>query len=222
MNPDLRSIWQRMQGLGLAALAHANRHSAYTPIENGHWPELSILQAAHAAELLIKARIAQEHPLLVFEDLPKPKTVDATLNVKRLFEDGKTIQWSDLPQRLWAATGTRLPNVEAFREFGRLRNGVQHFAPPSGTDAGALTLKFVFEVIDPFIHGAWGLCAVDYDEDHEPYLYFVGALVRHEILFHVSAEAAACFKDWDVEWDKVPAAYGDEMHRRVTAALEVR
>ena len=37
---------------------------------NDHWPELSVLQAAHAAEFLVKARIAEEHPLLVFERLP--------------------------------------------------------------------------------------------------------------------------------------------------------
>lgn len=59
-----------MLDLGLGALAHANRHAAYAPMENHRWPELSIIQAAHAAELLIKARIAQEHPLLIFEKLP--------------------------------------------------------------------------------------------------------------------------------------------------------
>lgn len=70
MNPALKGIWEHMLDLGLGALAHANRHAAYAAMENERWPQLSVLQAAHAAELIIKARIAQEeHPLLIFEHL---------------------------------------------------------------------------------------------------------------------------------------------------------
>ena len=71
MNPELESVYEHMLKLGLGALAHANYHSAYWAPENEEWGELSVLQAAHAAEILIKARIAQEHPLLIFEDFPK-------------------------------------------------------------------------------------------------------------------------------------------------------
>lgn len=71
VNPALKGIWEHIRDLGLGALAHAHRHAAYAAMENPRWPELSVLQAAHAAELLIKARIAQEHPLLIFEQLPR-------------------------------------------------------------------------------------------------------------------------------------------------------
>lgn len=50
MNNELRSVAENMRELGLGALTHANRHAAYQDIVNDKWAELSVLQAAHAAE----------------------------------------------------------------------------------------------------------------------------------------------------------------------------
>jgi hypothetical protein len=210
-----------MLDLGLGALAHANRHAAYLAMENPKWPELSVIQAAHSAELIIKARIAQEHPLLIFEQLPRLAKVAAgnQLDVDDLFKQGRTVQWSDLPDRLWAATGLTIPNRQKYDDFGKLRNGLQHFGPNPTTDAGEETLKFIFEVIDPFLYECWQLFAVDYDEDDEPYIYFVSALVNREIKFLVSRDAAETFDDWDVDWSGVSAKYRKEMHKRVQEAL---
>lgn len=220
MNPSLKGIWEHMRDLGLGALAHANRHAAYSAIENPRWPELSILQAAHAAELLIKARIAQEHPLLIFKEIPRSsQTSNSHLDAKDLFEKGKTIDWSALPERLWATTGIEIPNKENFVQFGKLRNGIQHFSPPPECDATEESLRFVFEVVDPFINECWGLYAVDYDEDHEAYVYFVSALAHREIPFLVSPDAAKCFEHWEVAWSEVSEAYKEEMHKRVNNAI---
>ena len=219
MNPALDGIWEHMRDLGLGALAHANRHAAYAAIENARWPELSVLQAAHAAELLIKARIAQEHPLLIFDQIPRStQAAGATLDLDDLFKLGRTVQWPDLPERLWASTGLTVPNKQRYEAFGKLRNGLQHFAPVQCVDPGEETLRFVFEVIDPFINQCWNLFAVDYDEDYEPYVYFVDALVSREILFLVSPEAAAEYENWDVEWSAVSVAYRTEMQSRVAKA----
>jgi hypothetical protein len=222
MNPDLKGIWDHIRDLGLGALAHANRHAAYAAMENGRWPELSVLQAAHAAELLIKARIAQEHPLLIFEQLPRPTGTGpgTLLDLQDLFRQGRTFQWVDLPDRLWAVTGYSLPARDEFERFGKLRNGIQHFAPSTLEDPRGATLHFVFSVIDPFIHDCWGEFAVDYDEDYEPYVYFVGAFVHREILFLVSPGAAAEFEDWDVDWSKVSEKCRTEMHERVRRARD--
>lgn len=219
MNPELRDVWQRMRHLGLAALAHANRHAAYMPIENPRWPELSVLQAAHAAELLIKARIAQEHPLLIFEQLPRSTPSALSLDFDELFKSGRTLQWSDLPDRLWAATAETLPSRETFERFGRLRNGIQHFSPSPSQDVAGETLRFVFEVIDPFINRSWGLFAIDFDEEYEPHIYFLHALVSREIPFLVSPEAAVEFDNWDVVWDSASPAYVTLIESRVRAAL---
>jgi hypothetical protein len=221
MDAKLKGIWEHMRGLGLAALAHANRHTAYLDFLNGKWNELAVLQAAHAAELLVKARIAQEHPLLIFEELPRSSKLNGELlDAASLFAQGRTIQWSDLPERLWAATGCKLPDEAVFREFGRLRNGIQHFGPPQGLDTQKQTLSFVFRVIDPFINQHWGLFAIDYDEDEEPYVYFMQALVAQEVPFLVSRPAAECFADWSVDWDNVSPTYRMMIEDRVATALE--
>jgi|SRR5690606_18613591 len=165
MNPDLKGVWEHTQDLGLGALAHANRHAAYGAVENHRWHELSVLQAAHAAELLIKARIAQEHPLLIFDQIPRAaQSGGSRLALEDLFKTGRTVQWFELPDRLWATTGIVLPNRDRYESFGRLRNGIQHFGPPAGCDASEETLRFVFEVVDPFINDCWGLFAIDFDE----------------------------------------------------------
>jgi hypothetical protein len=61
MNPELEKVHRHMRELGLAALAHANYHATFMSFENDKWFELSAIQAAHAAEILIKARIAEGH-----------------------------------------------------------------------------------------------------------------------------------------------------------------
>jgi hypothetical protein len=222
MNPILINVPEKMLQLGLAALAHANRHSAYSPQENEKWPELSILQAAHSAEILLKARISQEHPLLIFDELPKePGTNTGTLvTLEALFDKGKTVQWSDLPNRLWATTGAAIPNEDIFRAFGKLRNGVQHFGSiPSSVDASSEVLKFVFNVIDPFINEQWGLYAIDYDEDFDSYEYFPPILLEREILFLVSKDAAGCKDYWNIDWETVNGGYLLEMKKRIELAL---
>jgi hypothetical protein len=222
VNPALKGIWEHIRDLGLGALAHANRHAAYAAMENERWPELSVLQAAHAAELLIKARIAEEHPLLIFDQLPRlTQAAGANLDLQDLFKQGRTLQWADLPDRLWAATGISVPNSAIFDNFGKLRNGIQHFAAVPGVNAGEETLRFVFNVIDPLINACWGLFALDYDEDYEPYVYFVHALVSREILFLVSPEAAAKFDDWDADWENVSEEYRNEMQMRVGRARKL-
>ena len=219
VNADLAGVWEHMRDLGLGALAHANRHASYAAIENERWPELSVLQAAHAGELLLKARIAQEHPLLVFDQLPRStQAAGSALTTESLMENGRTIQWSDIPERLWATTGLSIPNRACFDNFGKLRNVIQHFVAPKGIDVGGEALRFIYEVIDPFVFDCWGLFAVDFDEDYEEYIYLVGPLVQRELLFRVSPQAASTFADWDVDWSVAGEEYRAEMTRRVRAA----
>jgi hypothetical protein len=92
MNPELKGVWEHMRTLATGALAHANRHSCYADPQAPWWQELAVLQAAHAAELMLKARVAQEHPLLIFDQLPKPQPGEsALLDIMDLFERGHTI-----------------------------------------------------------------------------------------------------------------------------------
>ncbi len=204
-----------MLSLGLGALAHANWHANYMSFANDSWPELSVLQAAHAAEILIKARIAEEHPLLLFEQFPRSTQVDdGYLELKHLFEKGKTIQYADLPERLWATTGIKLDDLDTYISFGRLRNTIQHFAPPNDIDFSEKTIEFIFKIIDPFINSCWDLYAIDYNEDIEPYVYFIESLVRRGVKFLVSPDVVEDIKNASFEWPEGNTAFRTEMLSR--------
>lgn len=210
--------------LGLGALAHANWHANFTTYspESRYWPELSVLQAAHAGELLIKAKIAEEHPLLIFEHLPKASSSEETLSLQSLIENGRTYQFYDLPDRLWATTGMRLPAIGKYREFGKLRNTLQHFRTPPGVDFTARTIEFIYQIIDPFIQEAWGLYAIDYCEDYEGPTYLVDTLVSRGALFLVSSESTK-YIDFDrLDWSKADTSYRAEMERRFAEAAQQR
>ena len=216
----LGGVAEHMRGLGLGALRHAIWHANYYSPYNEWWNELSVLQAAHAAEILIKARIAEVHPLLIFDQLPKvPIGPDQQLTFEHLSENGKTIQFAELPDRLWAAAGERLPNIELYRKFGRLRNSIQHFAVPAGVEAGGEALRFIFEIVDPLINKCWGLYAIDFNEDDEPYQYLVEGLARRGIRFLVSPEAADEFVQMGIAWPDNLPKYKQEMLRRFKVAM---
>ncbi|MBB1399173.1 hypothetical protein [Pseudoalteromonas sp. SG44-8] len=210
MHPELNDVHINMKSLGLGALAHANWHANFHSYENDKWYELSVLQAAHAAEILVKARIAQEHPLLIFEQIPRSTQVDGSkLDFKALVQKAKTIQYSDLPERLWATTGIKIPNVGLFKSFGALRNSIQHFASPGSFGCG--TIGFIYDVIDPFINECWGLYAIDYCEDHEPYTYLIENLVRNDTKFLVSPDCIGSLKHVDFVWSS--SSYRAEMNK---------
>ncbi len=185
MQKELNQVHEHMIRLGRAALSHANYHSCFYSFEGEMWDEMSVLQAAHAAEIFIKARIAQEHPLLIFEKMPRSNKAElGTLSFKDLVRSAKTFSYLDLPERLWAATGIQLPNLELYRSFGQLRNTIQHFTVPDEWPCNTKT--FIYEVIDPFINQCWGLYAIDHHEDTDGCHNIVDVLISNEIPFLVS------------------------------------
>jgi hypothetical protein len=220
MEEELRGVSKHMLSLGLGALTHANWHANYHSHDNEYWGELSVIQAAHAAEILIKARIAEEHPLLIFEQLPKPEgNGESALGLEHLIENGRTFQFKDLPHRLWATTGITLPNLGLYQSFGRLRNAIQHFTVPD-EDVSYRAIEFIYGVIDPFINNCWGLCAVDFNEDHEPYIYLVANLVDNGIRFIVSPSSVEDLKDMELNWPEGDPDYKAEMINRFKKATE--
>ncbi|EJA7356598.1 hypothetical protein ACVD1N_25405 [Vibrio parahaemolyticus] len=165
MNPELKNISDHIHYMGTGVLSQAQRNSMYTSygydslLDEGVY---GVLQAAHAAELIIKAAIAEQHPLLIFSSLPKSKKGDDSfLSLNDLFESGKTIQYSELPEKLWAATGYKIEDIGLFNSFGKLRNCIQHFATPD-IDLRTETSRFIYLVIDPILEHFWGEYAVEY------------------------------------------------------------
>ncbi|QDG54139.1 hypothetical protein FIV42_26370 [Persicimonas caeni] len=92
---------------------------------------ITAVRFAHAGEILIKSCIAKEHPLLIFSKLPKPQHAEGDLlDLPALFEQGRTHNYSQLPNVLWAATGFELERRDVYDDFGKLRNAIQHFGIP--------------------------------------------------------------------------------------------
>ena len=168
MQKELQDVAEHIKELGLAVLSHSLRYTLqeyFISSDNTSYMEdLGVIQAAHACELLIKARIAQEHPLLIFSKLPESKK--GTLDLELLAESGMTFQYNELPERLWAATGCKINEINLYKKFGKLRNAIQHFATPRDRDLSKETLEFLFAVVDPLIHDWWELYVVDYYVDN--------------------------------------------------------
>lgn len=185
MHPDCEGMSAHMRELGLGILAQAQKNAFYWDYDDilGRGV-FSILQAAHASEILMKAAIAQEHPLLIFTQLPKSGSVDdGLLNISDLHRSGRTLQYFDLPERLWATTGYKLQCLEVFQQFGKLRNTIQHFDSPQNIDFSGQTAKFIYKVIDPLIGYFWNLYAVEYCavDSHEDDM--MRTLVRNGVLY---------------------------------------
>ena len=187
MNEELREIPDRILRMALAALTQANMHAAFMDPESTHWPLMSVLNAAHAGELFLKAIIATEHPLLIFKDLPNLDVPGADeLSLETLLIRGRTHEFEKLPQVLWATSGIRIPNPDLYERLRRARNAIQHFCPPHEGDLGGLSLEFIYQIIDPLIFDRFGLNAIEYHEDHSiGYDHLVGTLLRRELRFTV-------------------------------------
>ena len=195
MHPELKEISQHILEVGIGVLSQAQRNSLYcsydSRIDEGVF---GVLQAAHAAELIIKAAIADQHPLLIFSNLPKSTSVDGSLlSLNNVFESAKTIQYFDLPEKLWAATGYKIENLSSFHSFGKLRNCIQHFATPD-KDIRTATSEFIYQVIDPILEHFWDSYAVEYvdlenyEDDVFEILLSRGIKVRYPESMSKSAE----------------------------------
>ena len=201
MHPELRNIWQHIRDVGLTVLARAQSNLfIYNMMQDTAYPQgiFGVIQAAHAAELLMKAAIAQEHPLLIFDKLPREVGAEL-LDYELLAKSGRSIDYQDIPQRLWAATGYKIEDAKCFKEFGSLRNEIQHFATPD-VRFDALGGAFIYSVLDPLLDHFWGLCAVTHMDttDHEPYLLM--ALKNLKVSYRLPSDGS---------WDAHEAAAGN-------------
>ena len=130
---------------------------------------LYVIHITQAAEILLKARIAQEHPLLIFEKLPEMsqsnKSEDA-LNFHYLIQKGRTFSYSKLPDRLWATTGIKIEkkSLEFYNNFGQIRNQLIHFSHTnkSQSELQELTLNYSIEVLNPLIEEFWNVSIVEF------------------------------------------------------------
>jgi hypothetical protein len=184
MHPDLKKIPEHMKEVGLGLLSQAQVNTFFWRYENRLDAGIfGVIQTAHAAEILIKAAIAEQHPLLIFSQLPKSGNVDGDLlDFESLFESGRTLEYNELPERLWATTGYKIKELADFNSFGKLRNGIQHFAVPD-SNLSEITGQYIYKIIDPILEHFWSLFAVEYCDDEEPEYNLLPILVNRGINF---------------------------------------
>lgn len=187
MNEVLHQVPGRILCLAVAALTQANTHAVYVDPGNEHWDLMSVLNAAHAGELFLKAIIAKEHPLLIFKDIFSLDDNRAdSLDIAALLQKGRTHDFEKLPQVLWVATGTRLPNPQCYERLRRARNSIQHFCAPENERFSELALEFIYTIVDPLIVEHFGIYAIEHHEDHNvSYDYVVARLLRAGLRFSV-------------------------------------
>lgn len=219
MNEELRGIPRRILGLARAALTQANHHAVFMDPGSEHWPLMSVLNTAHAGELFLKAIIATEHPLLIFTDLVTLDDKNADeLDLQRLLTRGRTHDFEKLPQVLWATTGLRIPNPECYERLRQARNAIQHFCPPDVRDLSALSLEFIYTILDPLIAGRFGIYAIKHHEDHSvSYNYIVACLLRRELRFSIPEDFAVTEIDLDEEIGKASAEYRSWFREALTS-----
>ena len=193
---DLHKIFEeipeRILENAKCALTQANMHAVFLDPGSEHWGNMSVLNAAHAGELVMKATIATAHPLLIFQNIFEfDDTQSDEISLERLLIKAKTHDFQHLPKIMWAVLKERIPDPDSFEKIRRMRNAVQHFYHPDGLDnygniARNLSLEFIYKNIDPLLSKYFGICAIEFHEDHNVgYDYVVQCLVRRGLKFSV-------------------------------------
>lgn len=205
----LSRIPARIFDLTLTSLRQANASLSGFSRHNPGGPILGVLQAAHAGELLIKALIAKEHPLLIFKNLHEISEggIDE-FDVETLLTKGKTHDFSRLPNVYFAVRGVKIPDSKSFQEIGKIRNQIQHFVEPENLDFQEIALNFIFKNIDPLLFENYALCAIDFIDD-ETYDYLVKILIESETKFHIPKDFETTEIDLDLELQGASKDYID-------------
>ena len=153
---DMKDVPKNMRRIGMLLF----RSALFEAIDDR--TPMCVVHAAHAAEILLKARIAQEHPLLIFSKLPKSNPSKNNLTLIDLLEDGRTFSYEELPEQLWANTGIRINKINQYKEFGKLRNQVIHFSMANAKNLDELTLNYSLELLDPLVESFWGRSVIEF------------------------------------------------------------
>ena len=117
MHKVLEEIPYRILDMALAALSQANTHAVFSDPGFEYRENMSVLNAALTGELVIKAVIAKQHPLLIFRDLFEiERADDSELSLENLISRGRTYNFEQLPKLLWVTTGDRIPDLNIFNK----------------------------------------------------------------------------------------------------------
>jgi len=164
---DKFKIASQMRDFGLSMVAKGVVNATFSEYGEPYSHAMGLVQVANGFEILIKSKIVEEHPLLVFTKIPKEANLlDGNIKMEDLIEHGQTIMYSELPDRLWATTGYKIEPIELYNKFGRIRNQIIHFAIPA-ISLSDFTLEFTFKIIEKAINSWWDTTILEYAPDYD-------------------------------------------------------
>jgi len=175
MKDEIKSeLALHMRELGLHMIGKGLVNATFAEILFPYNQAMAIIHIGHGAELIIKARIAEEHPLLIFSSIPKSSSsVESKLGIIDLLEKGQTFGYAELPERLWAVTGDIVPGIDVYNKFGKLRNQIIHLAVPDERLAD-IALSFGFGVLEKLVNMWWDETLLSYAVSYDTeYLFYV-------------------------------------------------
>jgi hypothetical protein len=170
-----QSIANQMIDFGLHMVAKGVINATFSEYGSPYSHAMGLVHVANGFEILIKAKIVEEHPLLVFNKIPKETNiVDGNIKFEDLLEHGQTIMYSELPDRLWATTGYKIEPIKLYNDFGKIRNQIIHFAVPE-ISLSDLTFDFTFQIIEKAVNEWWDTTileyAIEYDDAYFEYIF---------------------------------------------------
>lgn len=187
MNEELLNIADRLKAHGLTSLAYAQQHILLYENDDPYWHNFAILQTAHAAEIILKAIIAEQHPSLIFRDFPRLTRDFEDKSISfNLFEDRETLDYNQLPDKLWETREYKLKGENLYRRLGKLKNTIPYILVQEQQNPNQEILTFIYEAIDPLIQDFWGLYAVHYvdlADDPDSFENTVEYLLKSNISF---------------------------------------
>lgn len=176
MKDELKTtLTSHMKDFGLNMIEKGLVNSTFNEMHSPYNHAMSIVHIAHGTELIIKSKIAEEHPLLIFSKIPKStNSNDTKLGILDLLDTGKTIMYSELPERLWQTTGCKIKDIGLYNEFGKVRNQIVHIGVPE-LELNDLALNFGFGVIENLVNEWWDETlfnyALNYDDVYLEYIF---------------------------------------------------
>lgn len=173
---SMKDVSQNMKLSGMLFFQSAFMEALY-----GQMP-MCVAHAAHAAEIILKARISQEHPLLMFSKLPNFNN-NENLTLDYLLEKGRTFSYAELPNQLWATTGIKIEDQAKYDQFGKLRNQIIHFSRANKEELDMLTLDYSLQFLDPLVESFWDKSVFDFIKRNPLYIdEFKTGLIEDKII----------------------------------------
>lgn len=217
-HPSLRQMPEQIFNLGLSALSEMNYKCTFGSgpgADLDHYDYYCAIHAMHAAELLLKAIIALEHPLLIFsntEKISNPNDGTNDLSIERLLEKGITHDASKIPTILWAACDKTF-DITNFEKIRKYRNKIQHFSVPDNEkNVKGDCLRLLHEDIGRILKDTIGINTIYYIPDEDQWDYFFAALIRYEIKFVMDSNISVSEINIEEELSNTDSEYQSWFH----------